>query len=137
MEIPLADALSRVTPLPMEEEGIQLPIITVNLVRVNIPYSSNELGNIHKETRKDPTVKVLMHYIGTGWSCKHRRLPQELHLYWNFRKDLSVEGWTYDKEFQNSHTFHTETESAGTSSKKYKGGTHTACYLLGLCQNAR
>ena len=27
VEIPLADALSRVTPLPMEEDGIQLPII--------------------------------------------------------------------------------------------------------------
>ena len=31
VEIPLADALSRVTPLPMEEDGIQLPIIAVNL----------------------------------------------------------------------------------------------------------
>ena len=37
VESPLADALSRVTPLPMEEDGIQLPIITVNLVTVNIP----------------------------------------------------------------------------------------------------
>ena len=57
MEIPLADALSRVTPLPMEEDGIQLPIIMVNLVTVNIPYSSNELDVICEETRKDPTVK--------------------------------------------------------------------------------
>ena len=30
VEIPLADALSRVTSLPMEEDGIQLPIIAVN-----------------------------------------------------------------------------------------------------------
>ena len=30
VEIPLADALSRVTPLRMEEDGIQLPIIAVN-----------------------------------------------------------------------------------------------------------
>ena len=75
----------------MKEDGIQLPIITVNLVTVNIPYSSNELDNIHEKTRKDPTVKVLMHYIGTEWSCKHRRLPQELHPYWNFTEDLSVE----------------------------------------------
>ena len=29
VEIPLADALSCVTPLPMEEDGIQLPIIAV------------------------------------------------------------------------------------------------------------
>ena len=49
VEIPLADALSCVTPLPMEEDGIQLPIIEVNLVTVNIPYSSNELDNICEE----------------------------------------------------------------------------------------
>ena len=46
MEIPLADALSRVTPLSMEEDGIQLPIIAVNQVTANIPYSSNELEQI-------------------------------------------------------------------------------------------
>ena len=26
-----------------------------------------------------------------GWPCGHRRLPQELHPYWNFREGLSVE----------------------------------------------
>ena len=61
VEIPLADELSHITPLPMEEDGIQLPIIAVNLVTANIPYSSNELDNIHGETGKDPTLKVLMH----------------------------------------------------------------------------
>ena len=90
VEIPLADALSRVTPLPMEEDGIQLPIIAVNLITVNILYSSNELDIICEETRKDPTIKLLMHYISTGWPCECRRPPQELHPYWNFREDLSV-----------------------------------------------
>ena len=69
VEILLADALSRVTLLPMEEDGIQLPIIAVNLVTVNIPYSSNELDIIHEETTKYPTIKLLMHYI-TGWHCE-------------------------------------------------------------------
>ena len=32
MEIPLADALSRVTPTPVEEDRIQLPIVAVNLI---------------------------------------------------------------------------------------------------------
>ena len=90
MEILLADALSRVTPIPMEEDGIQLPIIPVNLVTANIPYSSNELDIIHEETRKYPTVKILKHYISTGWPCEHRGFPQELYLYWNFREDLFV-----------------------------------------------
>ena len=91
MEIPLADALSRVTPLPMEEDGIKLPIIAVNQVTANIPYSSNELERIHEETRKDPTLKLLMHCISVGWPCDRRQLPQELHMYWNYREYLSVE----------------------------------------------
>ena len=69
VEIPLADTLSCVTPLPMEEDGIKLPIIAVNQVTANIPYSSNELDQIHEETRKDPMVKILMYYINTGWLC--------------------------------------------------------------------
>ena len=90
VEIPIADALSRVTPLPMEEDGIQLPTIAVNLVTVNIPYISNKLDIIHEETRKDPTIKLLMHYISIGWPCECRRLPQELHPCWNFGENLSV-----------------------------------------------
>ena len=68
-----------------------MPIIAVNMVTVNIPYSSNEFDNIHEETRKDSTLTVLMHYINMGWPCERKMLPQELHPYWNFTEDLSVE----------------------------------------------
>ena len=77
--------------LPMEEDGIQLPFIAVNLITANIPYSCNELDIICEETRKDPTIKLLMLYISTGWPCECRRPLQELHPCWNFREDLSVE----------------------------------------------
>ena len=50
----------------VEEDGIQLPIIVVNQVTANIPYSSNELDQIHEETRKDPILKLLMYYISVG-----------------------------------------------------------------------
>ena len=36
VEIPLADALSRVTPTPVEEDGIQLPVVAVNLITSNL-----------------------------------------------------------------------------------------------------
>ena len=91
VEIPLADTFSQVTPLPVEENGIQLPIIAVNMVTVNIPYSSNVLDNIRQESAKDPTFKVLMHYISIGWPCEWRMLPQELHSYRNFQDKLPVE----------------------------------------------
>ena len=91
VEIPLADVLSQVTPLPMEENGIQLPIIAVNLVTASIPHNSNVLHNIQQKSAKDPTFKVLMHYINIGWPFERKKLPTELHPYWNFRDELSVE----------------------------------------------
>ena len=90
-EIPLADALSRVTPTPVEEDGIQLPIVAVNLITSNIPVSSTEIGLICEETSKDPTLTLLRHYIHMGWPIDHRMLPQELHTFWNYREDLSME----------------------------------------------
>ena len=66
MEIPLADALSRITPTPVEEDGIQLPIVVVNLITSNIPVSSTEIDLICEETSKDPTLMLLKHYIHMG-----------------------------------------------------------------------
>ena len=91
VEIPLADTLSKLTPLPTEENGIQLPIIAVNQITANIPHSSNNLDQIHEETRKDPMLKLLMLYISNGWPCEWKQLPQELHASWNYREDMSIE----------------------------------------------
>ena len=67
------------------------PIIAVNLVTLQTFHTlPMNWTLIHEETRKDPTIKLLMHYICTGWPCECKRLPQELYPYWNFREDLSV-----------------------------------------------
>ena len=55
MEIPLADALSRVAPTPVEEDGIQFPIVAVNLITSNLPVSSTEIELIHEETSRSYT----------------------------------------------------------------------------------
>ena len=86
MEIPLADALSRVTPTPVEEDGIQLPIVAVNLIMSNLPVSSTEIELICEETSKDPTLTLLRHYIHMGWPNDHRMLPQELHTFGTIEK---------------------------------------------------
>ena len=91
VEIPLADALSRVIPTPVEEDGIQLPIVAVNLITSKVPVSSTEINLICEETSKDPTLTLLKHYIHIGWPNDHRILPQELHTFWNYREDLSME----------------------------------------------
>ena len=91
MEIPLADALSQVTPTPVEEDRIQLPIVAVSLITSNLPVSSTDIDLIHEETSKDPTLTLLKHYIHIGWPSECRILPQELHTFWNYREDLSME----------------------------------------------
>ena len=90
-EIPLANALSRVSPTPVEEDGIQLPIVAVNLITSNIPVSSSEIDLICGETAKDPTLNLLRHYIHMGWPVDRRMLPHEIHTFWNYREDLSME----------------------------------------------
>ena len=90
MEIPLTDALSRVTSTPVAEDGIQLPIVAVNLIMSNLPVSSTEIDLICEETSKDPTLTLLRH-IHMGWPNECRMLPQELHTFWNYREDLSME----------------------------------------------
>ena len=91
VEIPLADTLSRVTPTPVEEDGIQLPIVAVNLITSKLPVSSTEIELICEETTKDPTLTLLRHYINMGGFNDCRMLPQELHTFWNYREDLSME----------------------------------------------
>ena len=91
VEIPLADALSRVTPTPVEEDVFQVPIVAVNLITSNIPVSSTEIDLLHDETSQDPTLILLKHYIHMGWPSDCRILPQELHMFWNYREDLSME----------------------------------------------
>ena len=90
-EIPLANTLSRVTPTPVEEDGIQLPIVAVNLITSNIPVTSTEIELSCEETSQDPTLTLLRHYIHMGWPIDCRMLPQELHTFWNYREDLSME----------------------------------------------
>ena len=74
-EIPLTDALSRVSPTPVEEDGIQLPIVAVNLITSSVPVSSSEIEMIHGETARDPTLNLLRHYIHVGWPVDRRMLP--------------------------------------------------------------
>ena len=75
----------------MKKDGIQLPIVAVNLITPNLPVSSTEIDLIHEETSKDPTLMLLKHYIHMGCPNDCRILPQELHTFWNYREDLSME----------------------------------------------
>ena len=95
-DIPVADALSRVTPMD-PEDNIKLPIIAVNLITVHILLSahpqdtfSRKLDQLRKSTAQDNQLTRLSHYINTGFPCEKKNLPTDLQEYWNFRDTLSI-----------------------------------------------
>ena len=66
-------------------------LFAVNFITSNVPVSSAEIDLICEEPSKDPTFTLSKHYIHMGWPSECRMLPQELHTYWNYQEDLSLE----------------------------------------------
>ena len=96
-DIPVADALSRVTPMD-PEDNIKLPIIAVNMITKLVLMStfaqdnfSRKLDRIRKSTSQDDQLTRLSRYINTGFPCEKKNLPRDLQDYWNYRDTLSVE----------------------------------------------
>ena len=96
IDIPVADALSRVTPMD-PEDNIQLPIMAVNMITTCILMSvesqnsfSNKLDQLRKSTGQDNQLTRLRLYINTGFPCDKKNLPTDLHEFWPHRETLSV-----------------------------------------------
>ena len=97
VDIPAADALSRVTPMD-PEDNIKLPIIAVNMITTQILMStdtqgsfSNKLEQLKKSTSQDEQLTRLKGYISTGVPCDKKNLPTDLHTFWLHKEMLSIE----------------------------------------------
>ena len=80
IDIPVADALSQMTPMD-PEDNIQLPIIAVNMISTCILMSvesqnsfSNKLDRLRKSTAQDNQLTRLSHYINIGFPCDKKNL---------------------------------------------------------------
>ena len=96
-DIPVADALSRVTPMD-PEDNILLPIIAVNMITTHILMSiqpqdtfSKKLDRLRKSTVQDNQLTRLSRYINTGFPCDKKNLLTDLHKFWPHRETLSIE----------------------------------------------
>ena len=96
-DIPVADALSCVTPMD-PEDNITLPIIAVNMIIAHILMSeesqgrfSNKLDHLRKSTLQDEQLSRLKGYINTGFLCDSKNLPTDLHEFWLHKEMLSIE----------------------------------------------
>ena len=96
-DIPVADALSHVTPMD-PENNIQLPIIVVNMITTWILMSVesqgsffNKLDQLRKSTVQDEQLTRLKGYICTGFPCDKKNLLTNLHEFWPHKEMLSIE----------------------------------------------
>ena len=96
-DIPVADALSHVTPMDPEDNN-QLPIIAVNMITTWILMSvesqdsfSNKLDQLKKSTAQDEQLTRLKGYISTGFPCDKKNLLTDLHEFWPHKEMLSIE----------------------------------------------
>ena len=84
MDIPVADALSCVTPMDVED-NIKLPIIAANMITTRILMStdchgsfSNKLEWLRKSLSPDKQL-TRQTYISTGFLCDKKNLLTDLH----------------------------------------------------------
>ena len=97
VDIPVAEALSRVTPMD-PEDSIKLPIIAVNMITTQVLMStdcqssfSNTLEQIRKSTVKDEQLTRLKGSITTGFLSEKKNLPTDLYDFWPHKEMLFIE----------------------------------------------
>ena len=96
-DIPVAEALSQVTPMD-PEDNIKLSIIAVKMIITHILISvhpqdifSKKLDQLRKSTAQDNQLTRLSCYINTGFPCDKKNLLTDLQEFWNYRDTLSIE----------------------------------------------
>ena len=94
--IPVADALSRVTPMD-SEDNIKLPIIAVNMITTQVLMScdfqksfSTTFERCRKSTAQDKELTRRKGYINTGYPSEKRNLLTDLHEFWLHREMFSI-----------------------------------------------
>ena len=84
----LADCLSR---LGNQKDTIKLPKLHVYQISHQLPARSDSLQEILQATQMNDELALLKHTIMTGWPNNIKEIPQVLHPYWTFCKELTTE----------------------------------------------
>ena len=84
----IADCLSRA---PVAKDTIKLPILQVNQITAHARCTQDRIDRLLQSTAKDDTLALLKHTVQHGWPQTITELPPELHPYWMFREEISIE----------------------------------------------
>ena len=85
-DVPIADALSRLSPQPAPANN-QLPQLDIHHVTNTLSASPLKLQQIRNETTKDLVLSQLRDTIYKGWPDSRDNCPKPLHDYWNYREE--------------------------------------------------
>ena len=69
------------------------PIYLVNQITSQLNASSDSLQDIRIATQVDDELALLKHTIMSGLPSTIREFTREIHPYWTFREELTVEDW--------------------------------------------
>ena len=87
-DIPVADALSRVSPCPGDTiDGLD---VSVHELHLHLNATPTRINQIKEETAKDEVLLSLRTVITQGWPDTRSECPPHLHAYWNYRDELTV-----------------------------------------------
>ena len=87
-DIPVADALSRVSPCPGDTiDGLD---VSVHELHLHLNATPTRINQIKEETAKDEVLLSLRAVITQGWPDTRSECPPHLHAYWNYRDELTV-----------------------------------------------
>ncbi|CAB4025295.1 Retrovirus-related Pol poly from transposon 297 [Paramuricea clavata] len=87
-EIPLADALSRLSPC--DTGTIKGLDVSIHELHMHLNASPIRIQHIQTETAKDPVLNSLKSFISRGLPDKRSDCPSHLHGYWNYCDELTV-----------------------------------------------
>ena len=88
----IADALSRVSPLPPKAADVKtMNCIAENELSVNIPASKTKMEEFQDSTSKDITLCELAKMVHKGWPREQKDCPDILKPYWTYRECISLE----------------------------------------------
>ena len=84
----IADCLSGA---PVAKDTIKLPILQVNQITAHARCTQDRIDRLQQSTAKDDTLALLKHTVQHGWPQTITELLPELHPYWTFREEISIE----------------------------------------------
>ena len=87
----IADALSRVSPLPFSATDDDSEFIPVYMLTAEFPADAKSIADFKRANAEDNVSSILIKTVVDGWPDSRKDCDPLILDYWNFRDEVSVE----------------------------------------------